>query len=476
MNKILLTALLGILTLTGFSHVENNNFEGGNWLYYYNLCWGIGPNSSYFGSKVTANTNQGFNGSFVCETDNLGQTAVCRLESPWMDMAPGDITFDHAIPSFDGTRKIKVFAVQYGTNLETQLGSTITYTNSTPISTTIPANLTGNYKIRWQWEGSGGNSRGQLDNIQIPGTNVSNPSNNCAPINPPSPDIDGDGVPNTDDEYPNDASRAYNNYYPASDTGTLAYEDRWPYTGDYDLNDLVLGYKFKVVTNAESNVVEIFNTLILRANGANYSNGFGYQLPDVSPESILSVTGAGNQTGYSIGANGTETGNPEKATIIVFDKSHRYLPEWNTDKNAAHMADVRFTLHLVFMNNGVAGPAGAVSLNGLNIADWNPFLVVNGKRGKEVHLPDHLPTSLADVSLLGEGNDDSQPGSGKYYKSKTNLPWALDIHGQFDYPAETQDVNEAYHHFGQWVVNGGTQFPDWWSNTSSGYRENAKIY
>ncbi len=476
MKKLILITLLATLGLTGFSHIVNNTFEGGNWLFYFNNCWGIGPNSTYFGTKVTANTNQGFNGSFVCETDNLGQTAICRLESPWINMMAGNIIFDHAIPSFDGTRSIKVIAIQYGTNLETQLGATITYANSTPIHTSIPVTLTGNYKIRWQWSGTGGNSRGQLDNINIPGTDVSNPSNNCNPLNPPPPDTDGDGIPDANDEYPNDPYRAYNNYYPASDTATLAFEDLWPSYGDYDMNDLVMGYKFKIVTNANHNVVEIYNNLILRASGAGNSNGFGYQLPNVNPGSILSVSGTGNQTGYTIASNGTESGNSSKATIIVFDNAHRYMHLWNTDKNVAPLPYVRFSVHLTFMNNGVAGPAGAVTLSNLHISQWNPFLVVNGVRGKEVHLPDHAPTSLADVSLFGKSDDDTQPGIGKYYKSKTNLPWALDISGGFNYPAEYQDINTAYLHFAQWVISGGTQYADWWSNTGNGYRDTTKIY
>ncbi len=59
-------------------------------------------------------------------------------------------------------------------------------------------------------------------------------------------DADGDGVPNDEDDYPNDGDRAFDNYYPANGPGTLAYEDLWPGKGDYDFNDLVLDYRFKL--------------------------------------------------------------------------------------------------------------------------------------------------------------------------------------------------------------------------------------
>lgn len=476
MKKIFIVIIAFTFSLSGSAQTYTNNFESGNWLYYFNLCWGIGSNNSYFGTIVNSNANQGFNGTFACESANLGQANICRIESPWIEMIPGSIVFDHAIRAFDGTRKLKVFAIQHGTNSETQIGSTITYSNSVPLSTSFPVSLTGIYKIRWQWEGSGGNSRGQLDNIRIPGIDISDPSRGCIPYVPPPPDADGDGVPNDADEYPNDRTRAYNNFYPASGTNTLAFEDLWPSYGDYDLNDMVIGYKFKIVSNSQNQVVEIFNTLILRANGAGGSNGFGYQLPGVNPGSIVTVTGTGDQIGYSVGANGTEIGNTGNATIIAFANAHKIMPYWNTVKNDSPGPSVEFNIKISFMNNGVPGPSGTVTVNSLNIAAWNPFIVINANRGKEVHLPDYPPTDLADYSVFGSEDDDTRPGSGKRYKSRSNLPWALDIQGTFDYPAEHEGINAAYLHFRKWVESSGTKFTDWWSNTSSDYRNNTKIY
>ncbi len=61
---------------------------------------------------------------------------------------------------------------------------------------------------------------------------------------PPPVDTDGDGIANTLDMYPNDATRAFDNYYPSKTVfGTLAFEDLWPGKGDYDMNDLVVDYQ-----------------------------------------------------------------------------------------------------------------------------------------------------------------------------------------------------------------------------------------
>jgi len=445
MKKLILITLLSLIGLFSYSQIVNNNFEDGNWLYYYNLCWGIGPNSTYFNTKVTGN---GFNGTDVCETDNLGHTNICRLESPWINLSVGNIEFDHAVPSKDGTRKLTVYIVKEDGS-KTDVWS-FTYTNGSSKHATINNTQTGIRKIRWQWTGNGGNSRGQLDNIVISGTNVSDPSNNCNVYVPPTP-LD-----------------TIINYYPATDTSTLAFEDLWPSYGDYDMNDLVMGYKFKILSNSQSKIYDVYVTFIVRAQGAGLLNGFGFQFPNVNPSSIISVTGFGDQSGYSINSNGTESGQ-SKATFIIFDDTHKFMSSWNTIKRETPCPWKIFNIHIKFVNN-------IVTLQDLNIQSWNPFMIKNSVRGQEIHLPNYKPTDLADISLFGTFDDDTNPGINKYYKSKSNLSWAIDIYGKFDYPSERSDISGAYLHFGEWAESGGSLYQDWWLNTNSGYRNNILIY
>jgi len=449
MKKLILITLLSLIGLFGYNQTVTNNFEDGNWLYYYNLCWGIGPNDPYFGTKVTANTNQGFNNTFVCETENMGSKTSCILESPWTNLSVGNITFDHAVPSFNGVRTLKVYIVDQ--NNTSTLLFTHNYSNSTPISSIVSNGTTGIYKVRWQWISDGkGNSRGQLDNIVIPGDNVSDPSNDCQVYVPPVP-------PDT-----------IINYYPSTDTSTLAFEDLWPSYGDYDMNDLVMGYKFKILSNSQSYVYDVYVTFIVRAQGAGLSNGFGFQFPNVEPSLILSVNGVGDQSGYIINSNGTESGQ-SKATFIIFDNTHKFMSSWNTIKGQIPCPWKTFNVYIKFVNN-------SVSLQNLSIQSWNPFIVKNGIRGQEIHLPDYKPTDLVDISLFGTNDDDTRLEMNKYYKSKRNHPWALDIYGKFEYPIENSDVSKAYLHFGEWAESSGTVYQDWWLNTSSGYRNQSLIY
>ncbi|WP_371851076.1 DUF4842 domain-containing protein [Schleiferia thermophila] len=92
-----------------------------------------------------------------------------------------------------------------------------------------------------------------------------------------------------------------------------------------------------------------------------------------------------------------------------------------------------------------------------------------------MHLPDYPPTSLADLNLFGTGDDDSNPSSGKFYKNKQNLPWAIHVSGTFDYPVEKAKITDAHLKFSQWAQSVGSIYPDWYLHLP-GYRNPEKIY
>lgn len=286
-------------------------------------------------------------------------------------------------------------------------------------------------------------------------------------------DTDGDGIPNQFDDYPDDPNKAFNNYFfTKGNFGTLAFEDLWPYRGDYDFNDAVIDYNFNQITNGGNQVVEIEGTFILRAHGAFYRNGFGIELP-VSSSTVKSVSGTRLSSNYiQLNSNGTEANQPN-AVIIMWDDSYNILPPVGTSIGANTTPDVPFivpdTLFVRIMFNQ------PVPLSQLGIAPFNPFIIVNKQRGVEVHLPDKAPTALADPKLLGSGHDNSIPSQGRYYKTSNNLPWAINIVERFEYPIEKTEVIDAHLKFGEWAESGGASFNDWYKNRP-GYRNDAKIY
>ncbi len=287
-------------------------------------------------------------------------------------------------------------------------------------------------------------------------------------------DSDNDGVPDNFDDYPNDPTMAFNNYYfQQGHYGTLAFEDLWPSTGDYDFNDAVIDYNFNQITNGNNEVVKIKGTFILRAQGAYYHNGFGIELP-INKSLVSSVTGNMNVPGNIVNLDNKnlESGQT-KAVIILWEDGYDVLPGpgtglgVNTDPSAPYVTPTE--MHIEIDLNQ------PVSLSDLGNPPYNPFIFINKDRTHEIHLPNKPPTELADTRLFGTGDDDSQPGSSRYYKTASNLPWAINIIEKFDYPKEKVDITQTYTHFATWAESGGIEYPDWYKDLP-GYRVTTNVY
>lgn len=294
---------------------------------------------------------------------------------------------------------------------------------------------------------------------------------NVSPVDKPGTlDTDGDGINDILDEYPNDANKAYDSYYPSSNTyGSFAFEDNWPDVGDYDFNDLVIDYQFKHVQNADNKVVEMEPTFVVRAIGAGYRNGFGFAT-DLSPGDIQSVSGASLNAGYvQTNANGTEA-NQQNAVFIVADNVHDLFSTSgfvNTEEGSNYYEPQTITLNIQLN--------GAKTLSELGNAPYNPFLIVSQNRGREVHLPGYAPTDLVDSDYFGSLDDNSNPSSGTYYRSKTDLPWAIHLPESFDYPKEKSDIRTGHLRFSDWSKSFGYSYMDWYRN-NEGYRAASQLY
>ncbi len=287
-------------------------------------------------------------------------------------------------------------------------------------------------------------------------------------------DSDGDGVQDSEDDYPNDPARAFNNFFPAKGYGSLSFEDLWPGKGDYDFNDLVLDYQFTTVTNVSNKVVDVIGTFVIRAIGAGQSNGFGFQLPNNNVDAQdITVSGYDLRSNYiTLNDNGLEA-EQEKPTIIVFDDANEIMPPSggfgvNVDPEKDYVDPDTIVISMAFAVN-------KYTIQDIDIIHFNPFMIVSKTRGKEIHLPDYQPTSLVDISYFGTMDDNSDPNTERYYKTSNNLPWAINITESFDYLIEKNEITTGYLKFYDWAASSGTLYNDWFKD-KTGYRNNAVIY
>jgi LruC domain-containing protein len=275
---------------------------------------------------------------------------------------------------------------------------------------------------------------------------------------PNSNDTDGDGIKDSDDEYPTDPLRAFNNYYPSvSGKASVAFEDLWPYKGDYDLNDVVVDYKYKIVTNAGNRVKDVNANYTLRASGGIIQNSFAVEFPTLR-SNVVGLTGAILESGQN------------NAVISVFSNSRTEMQDWNTFQNINSTDTVNYNVNFTLTT--------PVNLSSFGLNEYNPFIWGNshGKdRGYEIHLAGKNWTGLVNTTLLGTGHDDTKLNGSKTYLTLNNLPFAINIPERFAYPIESADITSAHLKFAAWAQSGGTLFPDWYKNLS-GNRNSSNIY
>ena len=157
--------------------------------------------------------------------------------------------------------------------------------------------------------------------------------------------------------------------------GTLAFEDLWPSQGDYDMNDVVVGYSTTFTVDKDNRIVAIRDVVTPLHSGGKLRSAFGYQL-DIP---VTAVKGVKVENGSS--AAGLEK-NQDKAVVILFDDIEQ----------AVARGPVTVEIEL----------DGRLSMDKVTRKSlYNPFICV-GDKGfvpgavrKEIHLTNYAPTSLA---------------------------------------------------------------------------------
>lgn len=279
-------------------------------------------------------------------------------------------------------------------------------------------------------------------------------------------DADQDGILDGNDDYPNDALRAFDSYYPALDRkGTLAFEDMWPKKGDYDFNDLVMSYQVSEVLNAQGTIKDITMDFEILARGAALASGFAIAFDGVADSAIESATLVIDEADP---VDLVAQENQDRLVLKLFDNSFNYTPEmngctyFNTEKNCQAGVGSSFTLRVTFTAAQTRAALGSIP--------YNPYLMMTHNTSLEVHMVDYSPTLQVDSDKFGQQDDDSSVASSRYYKTEDNLPWALDIPYPWCYPAEYRSISSSYLSFASWAESGGSMDSDWYTRDYNGNR------
>lgn len=306
-------------------------------------------------------------------------------------------------------------------------------------------------------------------------------------------------------------------WYPSENSyTTIAYEDNWPFEGDYDMNDLVAYLRMGTYTsNGFTNKVTIDGEIA--AVGAAYHNGFAIRIPGVLNSDIANHKLTINNKVITEGALLEGAAESDEAIFTITEDVWNYLTQGEEDSDAiiarifggadptALAADISslaedkvcefyrteldcggdidltFELEIDFIDE-FAKPIQA---------PFDPFLFATpgryhgsmfygyagaldyGAPGRdyEIHLKNHAPTHLFQQAFMTSSFyqnfagtvDASAPNSGLYFLTNTGLPWAIEVADRWDYPREFQDLLLAYPQFQNFVESNGASSADWFS-------------
>jgi len=268
-------------------------------------------------------------------------------------------------------------------------------------------------------------------------------------------------------------------YYPGQNSWvTLAYEDKWPESEDYDMNDVVLHYRTtEVIKN--NMIVRIDIAGELQALGGYHHSGFAVQLENIAETNVNSQTLRlmhNNVKQQYSGVNGgstypiLESGNQHAVVIIsqdlwqhVTSVCTHYRSEAGCQQSTAFNFEISIPLITpIAMSNMPAPPYDPFIFATPNLYHGEIFNDHPG-RSLEIHLADHAPTSKFNPNYLGLADDTSDPAAGRYFRTSNNLPWALEITDPWHWPSERKPLLRAYPNFQQFVESQGAEHTDWFN-------------
>lgn len=225
--------------------------------------------------------------------------------------------------------------------------------------------------------------------------------------------------------------------------GVYAFEDLWPNQGDYDMNDVVVRYNYGKSIDTKSNIqAETFIFKVFE-NVANNNNGLAFKLN--SNGNIESYSLAVRKAGESVFTDVSTSLETGENVFVLTDNVKENM-------NGEYKVTVKYKSPIT------------------KESEIDPFIFKNQDNGLrwEVHLPKAAPTSKADKSYFGQGQDASN--SGTYYVRDGNYPFAIYLAGAtendlskiLDIANESTPIGQLYSGYDEWVKSEGRTNQDWY--------------
>lgn len=241
-------------------------------------------------------------------------------------------------------------------------------------------------------------------------------------------------------------------YYPSQTTYYIAaYEDYFPARGDYDFNDLVVGYRIATGFDSSGNVRTLSGEGYLIARGAGYDHDWHLRITMPA-----SVTGTGELNLYLPGETNVFDSKSimlDAAGDIDITPFERTRQLWvdnpfefvNTLDEQTLKQGHRFTFDFIL--------DAVIPLTDIESAPFDPYLYVRDTR-YEIHLEGK--NAVLDYSKNIEQGETS-------FVDINNYPFAQVFPESWQIPIERTDLGEAYPDFLNFISSGRNNNIQWYN-------------
>ncbi|MCQ2266412.1 MAG: LruC domain-containing protein [Bacteroidaceae bacterium] len=268
--------------------------------------------------------------------------------------------------------------------------------------------------------------------------------------------------------------------------GIVGFEDNYPNAGDWDMNDVMMSYLRTIRIRDWQEVENITDEWAMVADGAGYSNAFGYELfGEISLPDSTRCTISRRDVNVSIDISHSYGGTFEchgldndlsVPTVMLFDDIN-HVPNDNTTWQVTTTFRRRVSYSELIRLNHIMNPfIVAPTFGTANIGETSlPPYLHYGRN--EVHPAYYAPTEKFNISLFGRGDDKSDMSQGIYFVRNQLQPYPFAIHimgnsyiqsngdiiviPDFVVPAETVIMSQTYPSFGSWYNSKGSTDKEW---------------
>ncbi|WP_158224643.1 LruC domain-containing protein [Agaribacterium haliotis] len=273
--------------------------------------------------------------------------------------------------------------------------------------------------------------------------------------------------------------------YPSdSDFVTLAFEDNWPLLGDYDMNDVVVASRVTRYFNADNEVFRYDVRGRLLALGAGYHNGYAIQLDGISQADIDVEKSLLFINGLLVENSPMEINSEHADAVFIISNdlknevsvapgcefyrtdTHCATFEQNDEFDFLLSVALKRTVHESLAPSGVLNPFIFASPGHYH----GPAFAQAPGRSLEIHLKNKPVSERFNPKLWGL-YDDNSDGLSSFFVSDNNLPWALEVPGLWQHPAERVDLSLVYPEFASFVRSDGSEKQLWYQQFDANSRQ-----